>query len=167
VTVFEVINLPDQPAIGSIRYQPMGGDGWESPKARYEINVQLAGDVSGQIWLVSCVLDPQFMNLVALMALTVDVASDTTEFSMDTKLSEGGSTYRVAGDLLQATQDNSSRLWTPPPMIDPVSINFRLLNVDGVIGTCDATVYLFNKSAQHVVPIEQIFQCLPRASSMN
>jgi len=144
----------------------MGGDGWSSPKARYEIDAQLAQDATGGVWSIVCTLDPQFMNLVALMQMTEDVAADTTQFSMEI-LAPG--TYRVSGDLLKGGQDtNSSRVWAPPPIIDPSRITWRLLNAtDTKIGFATATVYVFNKSAQHVVPIEQIFRCLPRGGSVN
>lgn len=161
------VDLPAQPAVGSVRYQPMGGDGWTSPKARYEVTVSLTQDASGGIWAVVLLLDPQFMNLVSLMQVEEDVLSDDSEFSLEIKLGGGVNVYRVSGDLKKGTQSSSSAIWAPPPLIDPLTITFRLLNAaDTKIGKCNATIYVFNKSAQHVIPIEQIFRCLPRGGTL-
>lgn len=167
MSVAEVITLPTQPATGTAKFQPMGGDGQVSPKGRYELDISLAQDASGGVWSVAVNLDPQYMNLVAMMQLQENVSGDTTAFSLEIKVSDLASVYRANGHLIDGTQGTASRLWVPPPVIDPLSITFRLLNAtDLKIGRCAATIYVFNKGMQHVVPIEQIFRALIRGGSL-
>lgn len=166
MSVTETINLPAQPTTGTVRYGPMGGDGWTAPLARYEIEASLDMDGSGGTWRIAINMDPQFMSVVALMGLLTDQGSDTIAFSMDCRLDAANVQYRVAGDLKQLHSTNAQALWALPPIIDPVAIDFRLVNTDTFdgIGTC--TIYLFKKSAQHVVPINVIMSCLPRSGSV-
>lgn len=43
----ESIILPNQPALGSVEYIPLGGDGWRSPQSAFLIDFQKTGDASG------------------------------------------------------------------------------------------------------------------------
>lgn len=167
MSVSETTSIPiAQPASGSVLFQPMGGDGWTSPQGRYEIDISLAMNVSGGTWRIAVQLDPQYMNLVALMQLETDQASDTIPFAMDMKLKASTNIFRVAGDLLQLDSASCSRLWSVPPAIDVKDIDFRLDNTDTFTGRATATIYVFRKGAQHIIPIDKIFQCLVRAGSV-
>ncbi len=166
MSVAETLDLPAQPVTGKVIHGPMGGNGMTSPLARYEIDAQLVMDASGGTWRISVNMDPQYLNVVSVMQLEQDIASDTTAFAMDIKLRASDFIFRVGGDLLQLNTGSASRMWTPPPMIDPVTIDFRLNNIDGDTGRLTATVYLFKKGAQHVVPIEKIMQCLVRTTAV-
>jgi len=146
----------------------MGGDGWVAPQQRYEIDALLTMDVSGGVAQITLTMDPQFMSVIALAGCLTNQAADDIAFSMDVHLrSSAGAQYRVAGDLKQLHNTNASILWSLPPIVDPASIDFRMVNVDGFTMTATLTVYLFRKSAQHNVPIDKIFQCLPRSGSLN
>lgn len=166
MSVLESIDLPGQPATGLNFFQPMGGDGYRAPLGRYECHISLAMDASGGTFRVTVNLDAQYMNIVAMMQLEQNIASDTTAFAMDVKLRAATNIYRVAGDLLQLDSAAASRLWLPPLMIDPVSIDFRLDNVDGDTAISTATVYCFKKGAQHVVPINFFADTLPRGTTV-
>lgn len=167
MTIFETISLPNQPVTGSAIFQPMGGDGWTAPLGRYEVDASLTMDASGGTWSIGVELDRQFMNLVALMQLEMNISSDTEAFSMDIKMRAATNIYRVAGDLLQTQTTSINRIWSPPPIIDPVNMDFRLGNTDTKIGRATGTVYCFRKGAQHEVPIDKLLQCLVRAGSVN
>lgn len=145
----------------------MGGDGWTAPQGRYEVDVSLAMDATGGTWRVAINMDPQYMNLIALMQLETDQASDAIAFAMDMKLKASTNIFRVAGDLAQLDSASASGLWSVPPAIDPVTMDFRLVNTDTFTGRATATIYVFRKGAQHIVPIDKIFQCLVRAGSLN
>lgn len=166
MSVLEDITLPAQPSTGQVIHGPMGGDGLTSPLARYEIDMSLAMDASGGTFRLSVNMDQQYLNVIALMQLEQDIASDTTAFAMDIKIRPSNFIFRVAGDLIQLDSAAASRLWCPPPIIDPRTMDFRLDNTDGDTGRCTATVYLFKKGAQHMVPIDKIMQCLVRTSSV-
>ncbi len=166
MAVTETVTLPGQPATGSVLYQPMGGDGRTAPMGRYEIDASLAMDGTGGAWDFLFELDPQYMNLVSVMGIFLNQGADTIGFTMDIKLQENTSIFRVAGDLLQLSSTGASRLWSPPPIVDPVGIDFRLVNSDTFTGAATATIYVFRKGVQHEVPIDKIFQCLTRAGSV-
>lgn len=166
VSVAETIILPNQPNDGQVIHGPMGGDGYTSPLARYEIDASLLMDSGGGTWRIAINLDPQYLNVVSVMQLEQDIASDTTAFAMDIKLRASNFIFRVGGDLKQLNTAAANAFWSPPPMIDPLTIDFRLNNIDGDTGRATATVYLFKKGAQHIVPIERIMQCLVRSGTV-
>lgn len=168
MSVSDLFTLPAQPASGSAKYGPMGGDGRTSPLCRYEVNVALAMDAGGGTFRVGIDLDPQFMNLVAMMQLNID-RDNAEPFRMDISLGDQANPVQFNADgVLKVNHNagNASITWSPPPLIDPIRVDFRLANTDTFTGTCDLIVYCFRKGNQHITPIEKVFQVLTRAGSL-
>lgn len=166
MAVIDQIQLPLQPASGTTIFGPLGGNGYTSPLGRYEVDATLVMDGTTGAWRIAMHMDLQYMSLVSIAQMETNEPSDTIAFAIDIKQRAATNIYRVAGDMKQLDSASANVQWCPPPIIDPVTVDFRMLNTDTFTGRATCTIYLFKKGAQHIVPVFELMKCLIRAGSV-
>lgn len=166
MAVLEVVDLPNQPAAGSAIFHALGGDGWFAPQSRVEIDASLAMDASGGAIRLSFTLDPQYESIVALMQIGTDETTAGLDFQVDVALKASTNFIKATGVVVPDHEGGQSRLWMPPPIINPLKIDFRMDNTDTFTMVCIATIYQFRKTASQRVPLSELFRCLARGGAL-
>lgn len=163
VAVAQTVVLPAQPAVGTLTYVPLGGDGFSSPFAAYGLKIfQASGDVSGGALTMNVNFDPRFCSLVAYV--TVQIAQGTSA-DADVRIQVRGDTIATVnfqGPVSAVASDVTSfevaHTFAPVPVIVPGAgengaIQVAFDNVDGDEYFLDTLIYLFNIRVRELTPM--------------
>lgn len=166
MAVDDTFTLPDQPATGSTRYIPLGGDGWSNPHSMYEITVSLIGDATGGQNVI-------LVNMDGRWECTVIVADGVISANLSRTLvfeirANGGAFSRGIIDTKQggAGIGVASSQYSPPPLFDVQSIALRGQNIDMETNILNVWIYNFRKGAKNRVPMNSLLASIPRASAI-
>ncbi len=162
--------LPAQPATGTCRYVPLGGDGFTSPASSYHFWQAIAGDASGGYATLTAHMDPRFAALVSF--LTVQVNSAAAVPDVKAAIHAAPSTEQdvvlnlIGGVPLFTTTGQAMLTWSPSPLFNAESIVVDFDNVDATeLYVFTAVIYNFNIRAAEQTPLSVLLASLPRASS--
>lgn len=172
MSVSVTVALPTQPAAGSSVYQPLGGNGYTAPNSYYSVLTQLAGDASGGTNTITVTLDPRFECIVSLVQSfqTGGAAAVEHETQLLQQLPTAAPHRARAsgtGQFEGALSDTSVFSWSPPLIIDPLSVIARTENVDGDTHNALIWIYNFNKRASEVTPLNILLAALPSIEGQN
>lgn len=156
--VTETVVLPNQPTVGSVKYVPLGGDGYTAPHAAYEIrNFQITGD--DQLGKAQLTLDMD-QRFCCLVSYAVGQIAQGTAADADFRFSLGGSLEQGVITKTAATLSTVTigRTWRPPPVLQEGGSNAPQLrmvyeNVDADVYFLTSLIYLFNIRAREVGPL--------------
>lgn len=164
MAITEILTLPNQPAVGSVEYIPLGGNGFQAPQSAFMFDFRITGDASGGLvkWEVN--RDERFEHIVSFLALESDAAT-----AMDYILGirrRAGTTFHNTGQSPDGSvlgQDFTTVLWTPPTMIDPITWIATTENQDTIDFKFKGIVYNFNIRASEIVPLGTLLASVPRS----
>lgn len=169
MAISQTVVLPAQPDAGHTEYIPLGGDGWISPGSSYAMDLQVTGDASGGLIVVTINPDVRFEAVVAYMQLQNNNPTAQEYLFGLNRLSAGGSVnMHNSGTMVNVgmnSLDDSNILWEPPPVIAPTAWSFITNNVDTIAYRYAMLIYNFNIRASEKVPLGIIFGSLPRTSA--
>ncbi len=159
------VNLTDQPPDGKIEYLPLGGDGYTSPHSLYSVDVSLSQDVSGGVAAIVISRDERFEHLITLMgSFNSNTSAVATQF--DVTAGESSGPFFISNALPVLTPGGTqTALWTPPPIINPITMALRVANVDGFAFTLTMLVFNFRIDASKRIPLPVLLSSLPSAGA--
>ncbi len=170
MSVSATITLPEQPAVGSIAYVPLGGDGYAAPFAMYQLNsVGVVNDATSGTAQLFINMDPQFQAVIQNMVF--DIASAAADKELVCSISDRTGLYtdfaQVIALLPSITGISNARAsWCPVPLFDVGQINGIVANVDTETLSISGQILLFNRRATEIVPLPLLLASLSRAASM-
>ena len=169
--VLEELQLPNSPALGTVTYLPLGGDGFTAPFAAWSVaNFETAHTATGRVEQ-AILMDPRYCSLIAWC--TTSVAQAITA-DQDVRITIPSPTSRVYPE--QNFQGNVESVvsvlggrdvevqWQPTPFIlpgglrsttsaDVPRITARWPNVVNDSSFMDLLVYLFDIRVREVTPM--------------
>ncbi len=155
------INLTNQPAVGSITYRPLGGDGFTAPRSMYMFDIASTGDASGGDNTVTVFRDERFQNIASFLQVQTNGVSRIVLFNVSThNVGRGihiGSTVAITGDSFSAL------MWTPPLLLDSDSWALQMVNTDTEAVRFKGIVYNFDIFASEKVPLSLLVASMPRS----
>lgn len=165
VAVAISFTLPAQPSTGSVKYVPLGGDGFVSPFAAYAVRgVGVTGAAGGGSATLTINMDDRFCSLVQYVSWSADqVASADAEYRTRIASLDGNTPILIdVGDVTAIDADISSatisKTWEPTPTIlaggaARAFIEHKFLNVADDTYLLNAMIFLFNIRAREVTPM--------------
>lgn len=169
MSVSATLQLPGQPAKGSSRFTPLGGDGTRAPLGCYLVDLQIDGDASSGEATLTINLDRRYTNLIALMNPSATSTSAGPEFHLS-MAQQTGSDIVVLGTMPQIALEtiNAAFLWYPPPIYYVQEGRARL-----VMANTDATedyrlfaqIYCFHPEVTRITPLPMLQWNVPGVSA--
>lgn len=168
------LEIPDEPASGYVRFQPLGGDGMSDPIAAYSVRLDATGDASGGTHTLRIKPDPQYCSLVSYMVGHQINATGDVNARMGVSPEDGSSTLFFTTlnhtDInLSAGNATAIRVFSPPPLIlSPSSqeadewLYLQVANTNGRESRLLARIYVFQKIARERTPMSVLVACLAR-----
>jgi len=170
VSITETITLPNQPAVGTLEYIPLAGDGLAAPQSAFFLDHQITGDASGGFIRWQVHRDGRFSHLLQFMSAESDSIT-AISYRFDIFRGANASTaqafHNVGTTGLSSVSGNvlAAQIWTPPAVIDPVKFELKLPNADGEEHKFKMLIYNFKVDASKRVPLNILFQSLIRSAS--
>lgn len=148
--------LPNSPTLGVLTYIPLGGDGFTSPHAAWEVNTQLVGDASGGQLSISIEMDDRFVSLVPWVGIA---ATQVAAADVEALLNVGEMAQRF--DLLSVDPSGGSaqiaELFRPPPALLPgnsvQTLRLRVANITNDLWRLKSYILLFNIDVRTKFPL--------------
>lgn len=165
MAVTTAITLPDQPTIGNVVYQPLGGDGWTAPHSLFMVDVHSVGDASGGTNRATVNADPRFEMLVDFLMVQVTFAT-VIDFRFDIGRKNSSRALQCGETVLDPSGALSARIWSPPAIIDPADIRVSGENVDTQVIQLKAMIYNFNVRASEKTPLSILLASVRRSSAL-
>ncbi len=166
MSVTSTVNLPAQPATGSVVYRPLGGNGFTAPQAVYYVyNHAIVSDASGGDAILIMGMDPQYQCVVDQLAFQVQSQATSAVYRFQVELpNDDYIMYNSGSSVLEGGVGRST--WIPQPLFNIDTAALVTPNVDGSeTYQFSAIIYLFNKRAQEQVPLNVLLGSFPRSSS--
>jgi len=161
VSVAIVFVLPDAPPVGTLKYVPLGGNGYTSPHGMYVVKgLAIAGDATGGTTKMSIILDDRFCSMVGYASVvSANTASDPGSVRWVITSSDVAQQFRVVEVPESAVAGPISDTWLPPATILPggpgvASLTVDLVNEDTLISQLYAQIFVYNINARERVPFE-------------
>ncbi len=170
MSVASAFTLPAQPALGLVTLSPLGGDGNQAPKSRFEVfNFRVAGDASAGTYSLTITLDPVYESLMMQLAVSHTAAADSEVAFQIVSRNAAGVALQALDCHTLAELGPGARvraLWCPPPLINATEVSVTGINV-GVaeVYQLNVTVLNFNKRASERTPLNILYASLPRGTS--
>lgn len=176
MSVTTEITLPNQPSVGVVQTQPLGGNGIVSPHSTTHFKVSLDGDASGGYLRINVKVDPRFVQL--LPSVHVELEGASADAVVDLSIIEGvGSRVAaratapyLAVNGLSATNYLS---WSPwPILLNSNQAYWPQLRLQmgnpgvGVSAVLWGHAYNFDKRAEELTPIEMLTSVVVRAETV-
>lgn len=170
--------IPDQPADGQVRIQPLGGNGYSAPHSEYIVVCKSTGDVSGGTNSVHIRPDPQYVSLVLWAAWGMDTVSADQAYRMSLTDVRGAqlSIFRTATYGASGLGSGTSRIgamWSPPPVLlsadagsagDDPQIEVWVPNTSTAELSLNCRILNFAKNARETTPLPVLLSSVPRAA---
>lgn len=167
MAVASTFTLPAQPAVGTLTYVPLGGNGFTAPHAAYAVqNFRLTGDVSGGSVKGTIVLDNRFCSLVSFVSFRIGQGTSAdADYRLVVSSDAGGVQIPqiLESDLLTAISAtvststiNHTSVLTPmmlPGAGNVGSIQLEFLNVDDDDYRISALIYVFDIRVRETTPM--------------
>lgn len=163
MSVSESVTLPAQPGSGTLRFVPLGGDGYTAPFAMWQIRDFIAtGDSGAGNQVVSIGMDDRYCSLVGYAAMTyTDTAVQDIRWVLaGTQVPLQVRTIKLSPSSASLNTATMSDLWLPPaavsPGATPVTLSITTLNNDTEVLTLHASIFLFNINARQKMPYQAL-----------
>lgn len=169
---------PDQPASGICIEQRLGGPGRVSPHSCFDVQLVIAADASGGAIAASIHTDPRYSSLFSFVGIAIAGAAAGIPYHMDLFGSESG-TYGPSAEGTTAFHAlwSPRATWCPPPFLCtsneettdtlvPSRLVVIIPNTNGETLYLNTRVYNFLKDVASRTAVTQLYQCLPRGSSI-
>lgn len=165
VAVSSTVTLPAQPTAGNVRYIPLGGDGYTSPFAAYNlVGHAVTGAAGGGAAVLTCIMDDRFVSLISYISVAdVQAVSADADVSIVLTAAEVGMPTQALSEAVTAISavvnvGTIRRTWTPPPVLlaggsKRGQITFSMVNVDTDVYSMSALIYLFNIRVRETTPM--------------
>lgn len=167
VSVNSSVTLPAEPTNGTLVFTPLGGDGFASPRAMYQLsNFAITGDVSGGSISLDVVMDSRYCTMIAYATMLYS-GTGTDPLPILWRLQEAGVGGRsplrlrqVSADVITADTGGArvNDMWVPPAFVDGASSGLTLTistdNQDAGILQMFASIFIFDINARQRVPFE-------------
>jgi len=164
------LQLPEQPVIGSVVYNPLAGDGWTAPHSVSEFSVGSAGSASGGNNVITITFDPRFTSILTYVRATNSSASTAIEMSIVLLPALPRSTPQVEAFCntvpIKALGTQNVMTWAPPPLPHLGRLQVVEANVNGDELDAMGYLYQFQRDVLHQVPLNLILASLPRGDSV-
>ncbi len=170
--------MPDQPGDGQVKYVPLGGGGFRSPKQLARVLMNVTGDASGGTMTISLKMDPQYVTVCSWLRL---VQSDSTAIAMEINVLPDagmGVTFALSADNLDGYSGSNVAFahhvtWVPPPVIlekedsnlDLPFISCVKNNANTQVFKLNAEFYLFDKRVRELGAAEDMLALIGRGGS--
>ncbi len=145
---------------------PLGGNGFHSPIAAYEVSgVTATGDASSGHLRITVVMDPRYTALCSFVTMAIQQATSAdADVNMLLAGNAGfvptqGLTGPVTAVASLVTSAEVRQTWTPTPVILPggnqanAHTRVDVLNVDGDVLNLSALFYIFDIRARELTPM--------------
>lgn len=171
MAIADTFTLPAQPALGSVVYTPLGGNGFSAPHSMYDITFQIIGDASGGNVVLDIIYDSRFTGMINWLCMTANSAAADLGCVMVVSTAEpSGQGFQDAAPMLQATglSLGTTKPWQPPPVAFTSTQNFDptitsiFANNNLKEFNFTAQIYNFAKRAREKTPMFQLAANLPR-----
>lgn len=176
MSVTTELTLPDQPVSGSLKYEPLGGDGYTSPMGAYNVRVNSASDASGNYNVVSIGFDDQYLCLVSAINIGVEGAAANVPFYCIFQCGPQDNVQKSDDLELSAITGVSAKLanylWEPPALLcsgpprgaslTAPYVSAYVDNTNGETLSLGLRMYLFAKDARERVPVWALVRNLQR-----
>jgi len=173
------LQLPDQPASGSVVLQPLGGDGWVSPQSVFRVQVNSVSDASGGGNAIHVRGDLRYVQVISSVLVTLLSGADTLDLNVRIldESGVGSANLRTVVPLtaVSGSGPTNSVSWTPEPLLFSATAG-ALGTPPGIAIKCDNTdtetlgvifsIYNFRKTAREKVPIDKMLAFLTRSTSV-
>lgn len=166
MSVSATVTLPNAPATGVLRYTPLGGNGYTSPHAMYQLkNFLVTGDSGGGTASLEVVMDDRFCCMIAYASMIFGGASTNPA---TVNWTWGGGLAGISPQFIQQRQVTLSNTSVGAPRIadtfdspafvhgsdSNLALTVTTVNEDADTVQLFLSVYLFNINAREKVPIE-------------
>lgn len=165
--------LPAQPASGSAVQMPLGGNGFTSPFACYHVYQASAGDASGGAHSSRIYLDPAYVGVVSVVKVKHARAASQPIYVEIIPGTPSGYQIGMAVEPAGGAATDGELVYTPPPMVlrnrddippgDPALPHVYvaiLANTNAETIYISTSIFLFDRRAPELVPIENLFACV-------
>jgi len=168
MSVTATVTFPSQPASGTLKYVPLGGNGYTDPFAMYQLkDFSVTGDATGGTASLHVIMDNRYCCMLAYASMT-SAATGTDPMSIrwvwgsDTG-GESPQAFRFQEAPVSPLGFGSrvSDTWVPQAFMqgsDPVALRLSVASVnedtDAVV--MHAVIYLYNINARNRVPMSQL-----------
>ncbi len=165
ISVTEAFTLPNQPTIGTVRFVPLGGDGFKAPSHAYSIfDASIVGDAGGGNARIQATMDNRYCSLVSyrcgqnqqVSALDADFRLSVTGGDVPEQLSQGAATAISAGVSLRTI----GQTFSPTPIVlpggsfsDAPRVIFRMANVLDDEYFLNAWIFCFDIRVRELTPM--------------
>jgi len=161
MAIAQDVNLTDQPAVGSNKWIPLGGDGFTSPQSLYFFDIANTGDASGGNVVIQVFRDQRFENIASF--IQVQVAGAATLVRFDVSREDTGRAIHVGSTVIDEAGTFGALLWAPPLIIDAQKWALTLVNTDTEVIRFKGLVYNFDVQASEKVPLSVLVASMPRS----
>lgn len=189
MTVTTSVQLPNQPSVGVVRNEGLGGDGWRAPFSLTSVVMQSVSDASGGHNVAQIRFDPNYVQLINYFAVTVQSAAAAVPCFLEIVpeaigTSAVGTFAAIRQNLtipliaVSTLTTTVTATWFPPPLLitaDPSSVTAGIApfvrafidNTDTETLTVTARIYNFDKRAREAVPLDLLLASVPRAGRVD
>jgi len=161
VSVVIAMVLPVSSQVGTLKYVPLGGNGYTSPHGMYVVKgLAITGDSGGGTAKMSIILDDRFCSMVGYASVvSANTASDPGSVRWVITSSDVAQQFRAVEVPESAVDGPISDTWLPPATILPggpgvASLAVSLVNEDGLVSQLYAQIFVYNIHARERVPFE-------------
>lgn len=170
MSVSATLNLPDQPAVGNVVFQPLGGNGTTAPLGSYLAEIGVVGDASGGNATVVLNGDPRYTNMFGWVNLVIAVDAAASEFvaSILRDINSLEPPPRIVGTLPHVATTtsgvNAGLLWYPPAML--FDKNGTALFVTANVAVTEtysirAQIFCFNDNVERLAAFQWLAMTTP------
>lgn len=158
---------------GRVRYTPLGGDGFVSPRTMVDFSINRAGDATGGNNTVTVFMDTNYIGVISL--LRVFTPTDPADFAIGIGPNGSASnSYAWNRSVVTNPIGSPSVILVPPALLmeeeqpggpKPFT-NAVTPNVTGVTFELRGQVFLFDRFARDKVPLEVIYSSVVRGGQI-
>lgn len=174
MSVFDTVQLPNQPTSGETIWVPLGGNGYTAPHSMFEVNIELNNDASGGDTRLKILMDPRWECIVHRCEAVVSSSAAQAEFTFNLNIDQlNGFPPKVPmnyqGEMdLSTLNGTSAAFWDLPPHIDAQQMQLVLDNVDATeVSIFRCWVYNFKKDASQRTPLGLLLSSIPRSGAVS
>lgn len=170
------VQLPEQPATGSVEEVPLAGDGIVSPHSETHVHMVLEADATAGLLVITIQLDPRWSCLLNYCnwqcASLADRKGCSWRIQAGPDFFLGANMDLGTGPNFSAVGSDNNSIWCPPPQMLFVpgmtswapNIVFTTDNTDTEDVELFVLIYNFRKDAPKRIPVTVLNSALPRGS---
>lgn len=129
------------------------------------VDTQLLGDASGGNSVITINTDTRFESLITHVEIAQLGAAVAQNYQLQAFSRGVTPAYKSYGTLFltDVVLGSADATWDPPPLIDTSQLVLTVDNVDGDTMLLAVWLYNFNVNASKTVPLNMLFESIPRA----